>query len=289
MDHGLYSGYLGMRARQRALDVISNNIANASTPGFKAERLQYQSIEAAANEHFALNAPGTQGAPGAQGPAGLQTVAFHLQTVDPSLASAHGRSIGVVASTSADFSAGQIRQTSRPLDIALDGDGFLVVQRQGIPLNPTQNPGQNERYTRAGSLKLSAAGQLVTQSGDSVIGDNGPITLSPGDITISDSGDISVDGQLVDRLKLVRFDNPQATLLKEGDSLFAANRPVSQPALSDASTKVVQNALEMSNVDMITEMAAMMQNSREFDSLQKSITTMMSDLGRKVTTEIGKI
>lgn len=271
MDHGLYTAYLGMRARQRALDVLANNIANASTPGFKADRTLYRSIEAVERDAFASN--GQSG----RSPQ-LQLASFGNQFTDNSLMIAHGRNVGLVTGTTADFSMGMLRQTDRPLDIALDGDGFLVVQTP-----------QGERYTRAGALKLNTSGQLVTQQGDLVAGEDGPITLPQGDAIIGEHGEISVGGETVGRLKLVRFDDPRTALLKQGDSLFVAIDPRGQRPTPAASTRVLQGTLEMSNVDAISETAAMIQNSREFDSLQRSITMLMNDLGRKVASEIGRI
>jgi flagellar basal body rod protein FlgG len=193
---------------------------------------------------------------------------------DPTFANAHGREVGLVASTVADFSAGITKQTGRPLDVSLSGEGMLAIQTS-----------QGERYSRAGTLQINNAGQLVTISGDLVVGEKGPITLPKGDISISENGTISSAGQEIDKLKIVRFDNPTQVLYKEGQNLFAST----EAPKADNSTKVVQNSLEMSNVDTLNEMAAMLRNSREFDSLQKSITVMMNDIGRKVSNELGRI
>ena len=259
MDHGLYTAYLGMRSRQRALDVMANNIANANNNGFKAEKIFYQSIEAAE-----INAKVDI----------LAKQPSNIKNADPTFTNSHGREIGLVATTVADFSPGTIRQTGRPLDIALSGDGFLAIQTS-----------RGERYSRAGALQINNVGQLTTQNGDLVIGQNGPITLGAGQISITENGSILVNGQETDKLKIVGFEKPTEVLYKEGQNLFAATET---PSL-DNTTKVSQNALEMSNVDSIAEMAAMLQNSREFDSLQRSITLMMNDLGRKVSNELGRI
>lgn len=267
MDHGLYTAYLGMRARQHTLDMIANNIANAATPGFKADRMLYRSVQAAEMESgIPFNLPGQQ--PELEPAAGGQAL-------DRSLASIHGRNVSVITNTMANHAAGELRQTGRPLDLALDGDGFLVVQT-----------GRGERYTRAGNLKLNAANQLVTPQGDLIVGEQGAITVPRGDLQIGSYGEVSVNGQVAGRLKIVSFDNPQNQLLKEGETLFVAPEAKSKPATA---TRVVQNALEMSNVNPMTEMAAMLQNSREFETLQRSITMLMNDLGRKVASEIGRI
>src|ERR1041384_1344911 len=141
MNYGLYNAFLGMRARQQTLDTQANNIANASTAGFKAERLLYSSAEAE-----------KKGAGNKQSLVG-----------------------GVTANGGIDFSVGSIQQTGRSLDIAIEGDAFLQVQTP-----------QGTRFTRAGNLTLNKDGQLVTGSGDLVVGERGPITIpnNKGEISI---------------------------------------------------------------------------------------------------------
>lgn len=277
MNFGLYSAYLGMRARQERLDLVANNLANASTAGFKADRLLYRSV-AALQAQAQQSPPGVDGttgapingAPAAASSAGKGPEAGQLAPIK------YGKDVGVLTSEATDFSAGSIRETGRSLDIALDGDGFLVVQTT-----------RGERYTRQGSLTLDNSGQLVTQRGDLVVGDAGPITVPPGEVNIGDDGTVSVKGQVAGRLKLVHFADANAALVKEGSSLFVAG---GQGKPTEATgTRVIQGALEMSNTNSLTEMVAMMQNTREFESLQKSVTTLMNDLGRKVASEIGRL
>jgi flagellar basal body rod protein FlgG len=181
---------------------------------------------------------------------------------------------GVLASGMMDLSPGSIRDTGRGLDVALAGNGFLAVQTP-----------RGERYTRAGGLTLDATGQLVTQSGHLVIGQGGAITLPPGEVAIGEDGTISVKGQIAGSLKIVRFNDPRTALAKEGETLFAPTG--TERARQDTQTRVVGGALEMSNVNPIGEMAAMMQNSREFDSLERAITVMMG--ARGPGGDIGKI
>ncbi len=244
MNNGLYTAFLGMRARQRTLDAQANNIANASTTGFKAERLIYTSFEA------------------------LRKGASDQQN----------NVVGVSATGATDFTAGTIRETGRSLDLAIDGDGFLSIQTV-----------RGERYTRAGSLSLDANGQLVTANGDLVIGENGAITIPPkGELSVGKDGTLAVGGQIFDRLKLVSFQNPATALTKEGDALFTATG-TEQPNAANSSSKVIQGSLESSNINSISEMVAMINNNREFESLQKSVSLLMNDLGRKISGEIGKM
>ena len=243
MNYGLYNAFLGMRARQHTLDTQANNIANATTTGFKAERMLYTSAEAE-----------KKGAGNKQSLVG-----------------------GVSATGGIDFSNGAIQQTGRDLDVAIDGDAFLQVQTpQGV------------RFTRAGNLTLNQDGQLVTNSGYLVVGDRGPITVSDkGEISIGQDGTIGTGNTVVDKLKLVHFNNPAAALQKAGENLFMATG--AEVPQANVNSRVVQGALESSNVNSVTEMVAMINNNREFDSLQKSMTLLMTDIGRKISSEIGKI
>jgi flagellar basal body rod protein FlgG len=182
----------------------------------------------------------------------------------------------VATAGATDFTPGGINQTGRSLDVALAGDGFLTVQTA-----------RGERYTRNGSLSLDSSGQLITGAGDLVVGTAGPITVPPGEVSIGEDGTLSVNGRSIDRLKVVRFDDPHSALLKEGGSLFASTG--TQPPAEAVDTRVMQGSLESSNVNTVTEMVAMLQQQREFDSLQRSVTMTINDLGRKISSQIGSI
>lgn len=243
MNYGLYTSFLGMRARQRTLESQANNIANAMTVGYKAARLSYSTIEA-----------------DKKGESSLQNLVA-----------------GAMTSGATDFTAGAINQTGRNLDVALEGDGFLQIQTP-----------RGARYTRAGNLTLDANGQLVTKNGDLVVGAKGTITVPRGgDLSIGVDGSLSVNGKNFDKLKLVSFENPAAALQKEGDSLFVETG--SEEPKPAENSRVIQGALEGSNINSIQEMVSMMNNNREFESIQKSVSLIMNDLGRKIAGEIGKI
>ena len=242
MNYGLYNIFLGMRSRQRTLDSQANNIANASTVGFKAERLIYSAVE----------------------------------SQQKSLHDRQNLVAGVSVSGSTDFSAGAVQQTGRNLDLAIEGDAFLQIETP-----------RGARYTRAGNLSLDANGQLVTKNGDLVVGENGAITVPKGEISIGADGSLVAGKKSFDKLKLVRFENPAQALTKEGDALFMATG--AEEPQDDINSRIVQGSLESSNVNSISEMVAMINNNREFESLQKSVTLLMNDLGRKISGEIGKI
>lgn len=243
MNYGLYTIFMGMRSRQNTLEAQANNIANASTVGFKAERLIYSTIEAKN-----------------RGTGDKQNLVA-----------------GSMTRSGTDFSAGSLQQTGRNMDLAIEGDGFLQIQTpRGI------------RFTRAGNLTLDEGGQLVTKNGDLVIGEGGTITVpQKGELSIGSDGTLSNAGKSFGKLQLVRFDSPTTALIKEGDSLFSATG-TEQPQ-DDYNSKVVQGSLENSNINSISEMVAMINNNREFESLQKSLTLLMNDVGRKISGEIGKL
>ncbi|HEY6804702.1 MAG TPA: flagellar basal-body rod protein FlgF [Pyrinomonadaceae bacterium] len=269
MNFGLYAAYLGMRSRQQQLDLLANNIANASTAGFKADRMLFRSVVADQNQKQQNQNPGNSASA-----AGTPSTATDQNTQSTPVR--YGLDVGVVTGQLTDFSPGPTRETGRSLDIALDGDGFIAVQTP-----------RGERYTRQGSLTIDNSGQLVTQRGELVIGDSGPITVPPGNVTFGEDGTIFANGQIAGKLKLVRFNNPNTALIKEGDCLFAAKG--TEQGQEATNTRVLQGTLESSNVNSLTEMVAMMQNSREFESLQKSVSTIMNELGRKISNEIGRL
>ncbi len=243
MNYGLYTIFLGMRSRQNTLEAQANNIANASTVGFKAERLIYSTIEAKTR---------------AQG-------------------DKQNLVAGAMTQSGTDFSAGSLQQTGRDLDVAIEGDAFFQIQTD-----------RGVRFTRAGNFTLNEGGQLITKNGDLVIADGGAITVpQKGNLSIGQDGTLSSGGKELGKLQLVRFDNPASALAKEGDSLFRTTG-TEQP--QDAfNAKIVQGSLENSNINSVSEMVAMISNNREFESLQKSLTLLMNDVGRKISGEIGKL
>jgi flagellar basal-body rod protein FlgF len=243
MNNGLYTAFLGMRSRQRTLEAQANNIANASTTGFKAERLIYSLVEAQK-----------------KGSEGRQDLVA-----------------GVLTSSGTDFTQGTTRETGRALDVSIEGDAFLQIQTpRGV------------RFTRAGNLTVDSAGQLVTKTGDMVVGQRGPITIpKDSQLSIGEDGNLSANGETFDKIKLARFENPTTALQKEGDALFMLTGE-EQPQ-ENTKSRVVQGTLESSNINSVTEMVAMISNNREFESLQRSLSLIMNDVGRKISSDLGSI
>lgn len=167
-----------------------------------------------------------------------------------------------------DFKLGMIRNTERDLDIAIDGSGWMAVQGSD----------GGEAYTRAGNLSIQTGGQLVTASGQPVMGNGGPIFLPQADhISIGSDGTISIRpiGQpasalvVVDRIKLVKPE--ESNLVKGEDGLIRTRDGI--PAEADAGIRVVSGALESSNVNIVDSLVKMIDLSRNYEMQVKIMKT----------------
>ena len=243
MDNTLLVSLSHQLASYRSMDVIANNIANASTPAFKREAVQFQ-------EYVEQVAP-------AEGQTGPQSLSFVQDK-------------GVVR----DLSQGKMERTNAPLDFAVNGKGYFVVQ--------TAN---GERYTRNGHFALDGQGKLVTSEGDEVQGEGGGITIAPddGDIHVAEDGTISgAHGQL-GKLRLVGFDNETA-LKKEGASLYSSaesSKPIENP-------KIEQNTIETSNVQPVIEISHMLEVMRAYQATA-NLTQSQEDLARQAIDKLGSV
>lgn len=207
--------------------------------------------------------------------ANVSTSGFKGERVFARLLGAGGEG-GPAAQTATDLRGGTLQTTHNPLDVALEGDGFLVVD--------TPN---GERFSRGGSLRLDDARRLIDAAGRPLLGERGPIELPQGAaVEITRAGEIRVDGRRIDRLRVERGGDG-AALAHEGGTLFvpdAGRRPVAV-----AERHVRQGALEESNVNPISTMVDMIAVQRAYASVQKAVTTLdevrgtaVTDLGRPV-------
>lgn len=231
MDRMLYVSMTGAKQILEAQGVVSHNLANVSTTGFRAD----------------LHAFTSQSIPGAGFPTRIN---------------AYNGANGI------DVGTGPVMQTGRPLDVAINGEGWIAVQA----------PDGSEAYTRAGDLRLTPEGNLVTAAGLPVIGDGGPISLPPfdevaiggdGTITIVAQGISAASASAVGRLKLV---NPPAAQLAKGDDGLVRLKS-GQPAPADATVTVVGGSLEGSNVNAGRTLVEMIEFQRLFDMQVKLMST----------------
>jgi flagellar basal-body rod protein FlgG len=249
MMRSLWTSKTGMEAQQTQLDVISHNLANVATNGYKKshavfEDLMYQNLRqtgAASSEQTQL-------------PTGLQ-VGLGVRTV----------------ATSRQFSQGGLQQTTNSLDVAVKGNGFFQIQMTDGTTG----------YTRDGAFQLNATGQLVTNNGQLV---QPGVTIPPNaqSITIAQDGKVTVAmpgqaaPQSVGQLTLASFVNP-AGLEPRGQNLFtetaASGTPVAAAPGSDGMGALSQGFLETSNVNVVEELVSMIQTQRAYEINSKAITT----------------
>lgn len=219
MDNAGYVGLSRQAGLARELDTIANNIANVNTTGFRRESVLFGE---------------------------------YVKRLD---GGADSLSMATMNRRFIDFSGGEIKATGNPLDVAIDGDGFFLVESANGP-----------RLTRAGSFSLNASGEIVNADGRRVLDESGGALLVPPQtarISISSDGAITADGQPVGRLGVVNAD--PSTLVREGDNMFRADKGYS-PATE---AKVRQGALEEANVNPITEIAHLIEVQRAYEMGQK--------------------
>ncbi len=181
---------------------------------------------------------------------------------------------GVLSGSSLDLTSGSLAPTGNPLDIAVDGSGFFEVQSA-----------QGTLYTRDGSFHLTAAGQLVTGQGNSVLGEQGPVTLPNGKVAISSDGTISVDGNVVDKLRLAEFP-PGTSLTAVGNATYIA--PAGAAVVAAEST-VSQGMLESSNVSPTQAVVQLISVQRNAEMLSRALSAFDSQLNQIAVQDLPKV
>ena len=237
----------GMTAQQKIVDVISNNLANINTNGFKRSQIDFQDLM-----YIKLQEAGTPVGPGVETPTGLEI----------------GNGVKA-ASTTKIFSQGDMENTGRNLDIAIKGDGFLQVS----------HPSGKTVYTRDGSLRLDQSGNLTTSSGFRIE----PGITIPADwkqISIGRDGTVSVVSgsdpkpQSVGQIQLARFANPSGLSSMGGNLLSetsASGAAVTGNAGETGLGTIEQRFLEKSNVQMVTELVRLIGAQRAYEINSRAI------------------
>ncbi|MDO8651517.1 MAG: flagellar basal-body rod protein FlgF [Undibacterium sp.] len=238
MDRLIYTAMTGAKHILEQQATTSHNLANATTTGFRAQLDSFRAVPVLGE--------------------GLPTRAF---VVD--------------ATVGTDFSAGSMQITGRELDVAIQGKGWLVVQKAD----------GSEALTRHGSLKVSENGVLQTQSGLNVMGDGGPITIPP-DVSIALAKDGTVSTvpsgskpnavEVIGRLKLVN--PPEDNLVRGDDGLFKTKDGTTADA--DAAVTVAGGMLEGSNVNVVESMVSMINLARSFEMQMKLLTNAESNANK---------
>jgi flagellar basal-body rod protein FlgF len=238
---GIWIAASGAASQMTAVDATANNLANATTPGYKAEQAVFQ-------EHL-------------------------IQAVYAGRAQKEMRYNGV-AQVAVDNRQGPLTVTQRPLDVAIEGDGFFAVQTP-----------RGERYTRAGGFQVGPQGTLVTAQGYAVLDAGGsPISLplESGEVAIGEDGIIRVGGEDAGQLKVVNFEDLRG-LEKEGDQLFRSTARSGEPQPIAASLH--GGALELPNVSIVKGMTDLVSATRAFEALEKAVEAF-SQLEHRAATDI---
>lgn len=243
MIKGLYEAASGLVSEAKAHEIRANNLANVSTVGYKKDSPFFRLLTKEGSNDGS------------------------------SAASNSNASCVTVGGTAVDFSQGPLRMTGNVLDLAIEGEGFFVVQL-----------GEQEAYTRAGNFRLGPDGSLLSQDGLHVLGRHGKLSVPEGaKITVGPDGELLADGESIDNFSVVTFED-LSVLEKAGGNLFTSKTDQQEPV--DASDfQLHQGFLESSNANIIEEMVSMIDGLRRYESHQKGIHMMLDDsVGKAISS-----
>jgi flagellar basal-body rod protein FlgF/flagellar basal-body rod protein FlgG len=245
MDSGYYAAMTGLVARTQALDTAAANLANAQTPGYRAEREFFRSV--------------VLGPDAADSELG--------QTVN---------NYGLLGGDRLSMAQGALEPTGNALDLAIEGQGFFMVQTPNGP-----------RYTRDGSFHRAQNGQLVTQAGEPVLSQAGqPIQIPPGEVTVGADGAVSVAGGVVAEVGVFRF--PAGTqLTPEGANRYVAPQGMTPTAATSAS--IHQGALEAANQDVVEGSLDLVMMQRQAEMMQRALTVFHTEFNKFATEDLPRI
>lgn len=254
MIRGLYTSALGMITNMQRMDVITNNMANADTTSFKRDHVvSHQFSELMMHRLYdPWNLPGVR-----------LFKATAIGNVAPGV---------FIDDVFTDWTQGSLRQTHSPFDLALQGQGFFVVNVNG-----------QEFFTRDASF-TTFNGMLLTQEGGRVQGINGDIVLPDGQAVISETGRIYVNGEYIDTLMLTTFTDLHS-LRKMENNLF---RTTEDSVRMGFEGRVRQGFLENSNSNVVNEMVQMITLSRAFETNSRILSIQEQTLGRAVNDIAGR-
>ncbi len=254
MVRGLYTAYTGMLNQQYRLDTITNNLANAATTGYKREGATSRAFD----EVMGVKIKDS-------------SVSYVTQNIG-------NMSLGVkIGENYTDYGQGSFKETANTYDLALGGNGFFSISF-------TSKSGEEmTKYTRDGSFTTDVDGVLRTKDGDYVLNDAGSQITIPTEavnVVVDELGNIYADGELVDTLGITDFEDYNY-LKKYGENMYT---PVDGAVEKDATAKVNQGYLEMSNINAVSEMVEMITITRAYEANQKAVQTADSMLEKSVNT-----
>ncbi len=252
MSDSIYMATSGALCNQQRLEILSNNLANINTTGFKEEMAYLRVTEVPPEVKESLD----------------NTVVTDTTPTAPLWQELESRTV---------FSQGGLKATGSPFDLAIDGQAFFCVQTpEGVG------------YTRNGSFTRGAQGELTTHEGFTVLGESGPIQIDDGHrVTVDETGNVSVDGTQVAKLRLVEMDQPHF-LRRLGGTLFDAPPDSAIQQTPSETARVLQGHLELSNVEAVRTMTEMIDVLRGFEAYQKAIR-QIDEAEAKAINDVGRI
>ncbi|GFK92705.1 Flagellar basal-body rod protein FlgG [Fundidesulfovibrio magnetotacticus] len=259
MQQSSISALFGALSNETRMAMVANNLANVTTAGYKADRVSFQDV---------FQRMATDYSPDARND--LQ----QKQLLPKPLVVAKPR----LAEQTVDATQGGLNATGNPLDLAISGPGFFRVQTP-----------EGQFLTRNGQFYRNNQGMLVTNQGYPVMGQAGPVAIPEGQtVTVTGDGQMTVDGQIVGSIDVV--DVPDVKQLKKyGQSLFTGpnnSQPVTQP-VDRSKTSVYQGYLEQANVNVVSEMVAMIEVQRSFEAYTKIISSTQ-EMDQQASTKVGE-
>ncbi len=275
MVKGLYTAYTGMINEQHRMDVLTNNLANANTNGYKKEGATAQSFR----DHLALKIKDYTDAP---------NTARGLGIINPGVKIGEGY---------VDWSEGPMKETQNTFDFAIGGYGFFGVEYTNKAVNIQRDSANqtNIMYTRDGDFTLNVDGALVTQDGDFVLSeDGGHIELNPNlPVTVNTLGDIIQDGEVVARIGVFDFEKtiyPDGRIAYNNLEHYGENffYPVDAEAVAAENYRIAPGFLEQSNVSVVDEMVNMIAVQRNYDTNQRMILAIDDTLDVAVN-QLGRL
>ncbi len=267
MVRGMYTGAAGMVAQMHRMDILSNNLANVDLNGYKRDTAIHKAFPELLIRRMNDN--------------GVYKFPFGSADIAP-IAGKIGTGVEMNESYT-DFTQGALKETENSFDLALEGEGFFVVQTPA-----------GERYTRNGSFTLGKEGMLLTKEGYPVLGENGPVSIKKNNFIVDQDGKIFQNGtfsgdprrlvsltenewentEFIDQLRVVDFDRTRY-LKKQGSSMWMDTYESGRafPSSRENNVKVRQGFLEGANVNPVTAMVQMIEVNRAYEANQKVVQT----------------
>ncbi|MDR3310586.1 MAG: flagellar hook-basal body protein [Oscillospiraceae bacterium] len=250
MVRGFYIAATGMMVQRRNMEIVTHNITNADTIGYKKEIMGIHSFDSELVRR--LNDYGVPVRSTGTGPLNFGAqVDFNF----------------------VDFSTGGFEETGRATDLAIAGDAFFAVETP-----------QGTRYTKCGAFYLNGDGYLTDGDGNFLLGENGRVFVGGGDFAVGEDGSVTVNGAVVNKIRAVSFADNIA-LRQQGDNLYFAG---AQPLAEPKEFAILQGFVENSNVDVGREMVDMITVYRTYETNQRMLTMIDETVGKAVT-EIGRL